>query len=90
MEAKLQAKIIEKCKEYGILAFKTVAVGRRGFPDLTLILPGGVVVFIELKTKTGKLRPNQIIIRDKLLKQGANIHVIRSVEEFTALLRTYL
>ena len=80
-ERVLQRKIIDYLKNSGILVVKTDSTSTRGWPDLVVILPAGEVHFIEVKTKTGRLSTHQQRIHEQLTKQGANIHVIRSLEE---------
>lgn len=80
-ERVLQKKIIEYFKKLSILAVKTDSTSTRGWPDLTVVLPTGEVHFVEIKTKTGKLSVHQKRIHQELADKGANIHVIRSLEE---------
>lgn len=89
MESSLQAKCFKEAKARGVLAFKLVAVGRRGFPDVGLYFPGGKHVLVELKTPTGRLSPQQKRSINKLRKQGVVVHVIDTIEAFTALLEFY-
>jgi VRR-NUC domain len=46
----------------------------------------GVAVFIELKTATGKLSPQQVLIHSKLAQYNIPVYTIRSLEEFKELL----
>lgn len=46
-----------------------------GFPDLLLVRER--VVWAELKTETGVLRPGQAIMRDRLIAAGAEWHLWR-------------
>jgi hypothetical protein len=66
-----------------------VAIGQRGFPDLLLIFKGGLVVFVELKTPTGRLSPKQKRTIKRMKKQGAKVYVIDTLEGFTGLLEFY-
>lgn len=38
-------------------------------------------LFLEVKTETGKLNPNQIAFRDLAQRHGCVVHVVRSVDE---------
>lgn len=84
-ERVLQKKIIEYFKKLSIIAVKTDSTSVRGWPDLVAVLPTGEVHFIEIKTPTGRLSIHQERIHEQLTKQGANIHVIRSLDEAKAL-----
>ena len=53
-----------------------------GIPPL--MLP--VVYLIECKTRTGKLSPAQVALHHHAKSLGHSIHVVRSFEEFLALL----
>jgi len=90
-EKQLQDFTIKKANERGILAYKTVSVGRRGFPDLTLIGEGGVVWFVELKHPNGKgqLSNHQIKTIADLRAKGANVAVVSSTEEVIELLNSF-
>jgi len=80
-ERELQQKVLKYLKQQSILAVKTDSTSTRGWPDLTVVLPTGEVHFVEIKTKTGKLSVHQKRIHQELADKGANIHVIRSLEE---------
>ena len=86
LEKQIQQKIMYFCKLNGILAFKVDSTTTRGFPDLTVILPNGTVLFVELKTPTGKLSPLQKVIHSKIEANNGNIYTIRSVEAFKQLI----
>lgn len=84
-ERVLQKKIIEYFKKLSIIAVKVDSTSVRGWPDLVVVAPCGQVSFIEIKTKTGRLSPHQQRIHEQLAKQGASIHVIRSLDAAKAL-----
>jgi hypothetical protein len=46
-------------RDLGLKARKLVDQGEEGFPDRTIILPGGRIVCVEFKSETGHLRPGQ-------------------------------
>jgi len=82
-ERALQAYFIKECKKIGWLARKTETPGHRGWPDVTVIKPGGEVWFIEFKSPTGRgvLSPHQIKTLADLGVLGANVLVLESKEE---------
>lgn len=55
---------------------KFVSPGNDGVPDRIVILPGGAVIFVELKATTGKLMANQRVQISRLRKQGALVFVV--------------
>ena len=71
------------------MAFKLVAIGRRGFPDVGLFFPGGQCVLVELKTPTGRLRPQQVRMIKKLSEQGVIVYVCNAFEEFERILERH-
>jgi Holliday junction resolvase-like predicted endonuclease len=83
LEKQIQQKIVAICKQHGIVAFKCDSTSSRGWPDLTIIMPDGTVHFVEVKTERGVVSALQKRMHDKLRNNNANVHVIRSVEEFT-------
>lgn len=52
----------------------------KGIPDLVVIHRTGVF-FIELKTPTGRLSPEQKVWRDRLIAEGYNYFCWRTIEE---------
>lgn len=59
---------------------------RTGWPDLEII-HGGRAIFIELKSKTGRVRPTQQQVHRDLTLAGAVVCVARSVDEVGAFLK---
>lgn len=60
---------------------KFVSPGNDGVPDRIVVLPGGSVIFVELKDKKGVLMANQRIQVARLRKQGALVFVITGMIE---------
>ena len=89
IESKLQQKIVAICKTHGIIVAKVDSSSTRGWPDLTVILPDGTVLFIELKTETGRLSALQKRIHEKLKGNNANVAVIKSVQEFGNIIKAF-
>jgi hypothetical protein len=57
-----------------------------GASDLIVITPKGKLMFVELKTDTGKQSDKQIDFENRVKKLGFEYHLIRSVEEFKLLI----
>ena len=53
-----------------------------GEPDFVILADGGRVLFVECKTKTGKLSPAQAALKFHAEKLGHTVHVVRSLEQF--------
>jgi hypothetical protein len=68
-----------KFKATGLLA---------GVSDLIVILPNGLLLFIEIKTDTGDQQPNQIEFQNLVTNLGYQYHIIRSLDEFRNLIQT--
>ena len=90
-ESKLQGKIVKWAKEWGrpIQSNRQTRGARTlltpGWPDITLILPGGRTLFIELKTKKGRMTDEQKQMRLMFMALGHEIHEIRSYRAFISL-----
>lgn len=59
----------------GCKALKLIFLNKKGFPDRTIICRGGMVFFIEFKSKGKKPSPPQIIVRKMLESFGFEYHV---------------
>ena len=89
LEKNLQQKIVQICKRHNILAVKVDSTSTRGWPDLTLLLPCGTVLFIELKTERGRLSELQKHTIGKIEQNKGKVHVIRSLDAFRQLVRAF-
>ena len=77
LESAVEAKLVRGVKALGGVAYKFVSPGTAGVPDRIVVLPGGRVIFAELKTDSGRLSPGQKVQLDKLRALGAEAIVVR-------------
>jgi len=59
-----------------------------GTPDIVVFADMGKVIIVEAKTKNGKLRPEQLGVKLKLEGSGHIVHVVRSMSEFMAAIKS--
>lgn len=59
-----------------------------GFSDL-IVISGGRVLFLEVKSRTGRLTEAQERFRDDVVGQGLPWALVRSIEDATAALRDH-
>lgn len=88
LEAGLERKICDCIRRRGGRAFKFVSPGAPGVPDRLCVLPGGRVIFIEVK-RPG--RENGLSIQQKkitawLRKLGCEVWTVNDFETFRRLL----
>lgn len=89
-EKQIELKLAEGVKALGGIAYKFVSPGNVGVPDRLVILPGGSVIFVELKTKVGKVSAVQQHQIARLRSRGAEVHVLwgrAGVDDFLQMLR---
>lgn len=84
-ERKVQNIVERNLSDLGWLVFRTVLAGRRGFPDTTA-MKDGRTIYIEFKSKTGHLSPQQIQWKELLEAQGCEVIVSRTWEDVEACL----
>ncbi|MFQ8943527.1 VRR-NUC domain-containing protein [Veillonella rogosae] len=76
IEKDIERWLGNQLKKLGCIYMKFVSPGNDGVPDRIVILPGGSVIFIELKSTQGKLMANQRVQISRLRKQGALVFVL--------------
>ena len=86
-EKTLQKNILKFCKQQSIIAHKTDSSSSRGWPDLTVVMPSGRVIFVELKTPVGRLSKLQEHTHTQLRLNNAEVYVVRSLGEFESLIQ---
>ena len=87
LERDIERYLVRRAIEHGGKAYKWVSPGHVGVADRIVLLPGGVVWFVELKSSTGRLSPLQKIFAADMVRMGMNYIVIRSKEEVDELLQ---
>jgi len=87
LERDIERYLVRRVAERGGVAYKWVSPGRVGVADRIVMLPGGRVWFVELKTATGRLSPLQQVFAADMARMGMNYIVIRSKGEVDELLQ---
>lgn len=80
MEARVENRLVLEVDRRGGKALKFTPPGWAGAPDRIVLLPGGLVVFVELKAPGKKLRPLQRKRADELETLGFRVYLIDSLE----------
>ncbi|MDI9448546.1 MAG: VRR-NUC domain-containing protein [Bacillota bacterium] len=81
LESQIERALITEVEKHGAKARKFVSPGWAGAPDRIVLLPGGRVVFVELKTPKTVMRPLQKKRRAELTGLGFSVYEIRSLSE---------
>ncbi len=85
-EATIEARLVREVRKLGGLCYKFTSPGNPGVPDRIVILPGGRTIYVELKTEIGRLSKLQKWQRGELQKRGADVRVLKGMEQVTAFL----
>ena len=79
-ESEIERVLVEEVKRLGGRAYKWTSPGNDGVPDRIVFLPDTRVIFVELKTDTGRLSPLQKIQIDRLKKLGQWVEVVKGMQ----------
>lgn len=88
-EAKLEHKLKTEVKKAGGIAFKFVSPGYSGVTDRIVLIPGGKVVFVELKNGGAALTALQVSFGRLLNSMGASYEVVRTEKDITEFIDKY-
>lgn len=80
-ETKIEKSLMKKTTEKGGLCLKFTSPGFRGVPDRILLLPGGRLVFVEVKSPGKVPRKLQKTVHGMLHDLGFKVTVIDSLDE---------
>lgn len=80
-ESDIEARLVRGVKAQGGRAYKFVSPGHVGVPDRIVVLPGGRVIFVELKTETGRLSGAQKFELGCLTALGCETEVLYGAED---------
>ncbi len=88
-EAKIEAYLKQQVKKAGGIAFKFVSPGYSGVTDRIVLIPGGTVVFVEVKAEKGSLTALQVSFGRLLEYYKAEYAVVKSREDIDRLIEKY-
>lgn len=77
-ESALERRLVRDVERIGGLAPKWVSPGNRGVPDRIILLPGGHIAFVEMKTIGKRLGPLQAKWAETLHNLGHKVYMIDS------------
>lgn len=87
-ERDIEKHFVEKIWSLGGVALKFTVPGQRGWPDRLTILPGGRVIFVELKrSRRGITAELQKIRLKTLTSLGAEVHLLKTKAEIDTLFK---
>ena len=90
LEKDIEKECCAHARSLGIAALKLALIGLRGFPDRTLLVPQGKVIFVEFKRDSNcKLSPSQEKYKELLERLGFKYYVVYSLEQFKDILWIY-
>ena len=80
-ESTIEARLVREVRKRGGLCYKFTSPGNPGVPDRIGILPGGITVYVELKTEIGRLAKIQKWQIEELRRRGAAVRVLKGMEQ---------
>jgi hypothetical protein len=80
LEKQIERRFCEAIKHRGGLSYKLAGLVC-GLPDRVVILPGGRIVFVELKTLSGRLSKIQKLRIEELKTTGIEVRVLYGWED---------
>lgn len=80
LEDSIEKAFHRKVRRAGGASFKFAPLVR-GNPDRIVLMPGGRIYLVELKSDTGELRPDQVIWHEKAANLGVTVVVLTGTKE---------
>lgn len=87
-EKSLEVHLVNAVKARGGLAIKNTSQFHRGLPDRTVLLPGGHISFVEMKSTGCKPTALQLRAHEQLRHMGFRVEVIDTTEKLDAFLNS--
>jgi len=82
-EAAVEAHLTLLVNQRGGLCYKWVCSNTQGVPDRIVLMPGGRTIYVELKSRGGRLAPWQRRMHAKLRGMGFRVEVFWTPEQVT-------
>ena len=84
LEKTIEAALVKRVKALGGMAEKFTSPSKRSVPDRLVTLPGGRIIFVEVKSSIGKPTKKQLHDHDQRRALGCDVRVIDSLEQVDA------
>jgi len=81
LERDVERALVARVKALGGTAEKFTSPSKRSVPDRLVTLPGGVIVFVELKAPGKKPTPKQHADHQRRRAMGCDVRVIDTIEQ---------
>ena len=85
-EKTIEQHLVKAVKNSGGIAPKLVSPGFDGMPDRLVLLPGGKIGFVEVKTPGKEPRPLQVARHGLLRRLGFKVYVLDAPEQIGGIL----
>lgn len=84
LERDIERAFVARVRALGGMADKFTSPGKRSVPDRLVTLPGGRVLFVELKAPGKKPTPGQLKDHERRRALGCDVRVIDTLEAVRA------
>lgn len=88
-EKAVERRLVEGAAAMGGKAIKLLSDQYSGLPDRLVLMPGGRVLFVELKTTGQKPRKLQVSVHNALRAIGFRVEVVDTIEGVKKLLKEF-
>lgn len=90
LERVIENALRDETRLYGGVAYKLSILGKRNFPDRSIFLPHGYIVFAECKRTDTDLRKTQSWFANKILRPlGFKVYVVKTPEDVAFIFTEY-
>ena len=90
LEKDIEAYFTRAVEKVGGMSIKFIPDNLRGWPDRIVILPGGRLVWVELKREIdGRIEPAQMVAHEELRRLGQRVEVVWSKKDADRLVKSF-
>ena len=89
-EKLIEKTLVAEVHKLGGWALKLLCTYVTGLPDRMVLLPGGLIFFVEVKSTGKKPKAVQKLVHEKLRRLGFTVYVIDSLADLNKLLNSLL
>lgn len=89
-EKAIEKTLNAEVKNLGGWSLKLLCQFVTGLPDRLVLLPGGIIFFVEVKSTGKKPTPVQLLVHTKLRRLGFTVHVVDTLKQLYTILNNLL